>query len=191
MILTIFLFGQDSEYNEIKNSYLKSYDYEKVGRYKEAIKVLAPLYQKYPKGYTLNLRFGWLFFLNKNYNNSIKYYEKASLLKPYSQEPKLGLMRVYLATYQYSSAEEVGNKILKIDFYNYFGNYYLVKALIFQKKYKLAQNLINKMLNIYPTDVKFLQELALIYKKTNSKYLKKVYEDILILDPNNIFVRKQ
>ena len=48
----------DDEFVYIKDVYLKSYNYEYMGQYDEAIKVLTPLYEKYTNGYTLNLRFG-------------------------------------------------------------------------------------------------------------------------------------
>ena len=67
---------------DVKNAYYKSYNYEKMGDYKDAIKVLIPLYNKYPNAYTVNLRFGWLFYLNKNYKNSIFHYQKASMSIP-------------------------------------------------------------------------------------------------------------
>ena len=190
LISVLFALLNANDFKEIKEAYYKSYDYEKVGRYKEAIKILAPLYKKYPNGYTLNLRFGWLFFLNKNYNDAITYYNKAALLSPYSIKPKLGLMRIYLNSYQYQKAESIGYKILKIDFYNYYANLYTIKALILQKKYDYALPMTKKMLSLYPTDISFLEQLAIIYKATNSKYLKKVYQDILILDPNNLLVQK-
>jgi len=189
IFFSITLFAKGAEFEEIKSQYFKSYDYEKVGRYSEAIKVLAPLYKKYPKGYTLNLRFGWLFFLDKKYNDAIKYYKKASLVNSFALDPKLGLIRVYLATYSYKKAESVAYEILKMDYYNYYANLYAVQALISQKKYDIALSMVRKMLALYPTDVKFLEQLAIVYKATNSKYLKQVYEDILILDPNNVFVR--
>ncbi len=189
LLMFIFISLSGEDFKIVKNSYFKSYDYEKVGRYKEAIKVLAPLYKKYPSGYTLNLRFGWLFFLNKNYSDALNYYNKASLLKPYSIEPKLGQIKVYLNIYKYEKAEMIGNQILKIDFYNYYANLYTIKSLIFQKKYNSALYMTKKMLSLYPTDIKFLEQLALIYKATNSKYLRKVYQDILVLDPNNVLVR--
>ena len=189
LILLTPIFAKETGLAFIKNAYFKSYDYEKVGQYQEAIKVLVPLYKKYPKGYTLNLRFGWLFFLNKKYNNAIEYYNKAALVKPYSIEPKLGLIKTYLNTYQYQKAENVGNSILKVDYYNYYGNFYTIRSLIYQKKYPSALKISKKMLAIYPTDILFLEQLATIYKATKSKYLQQVYEDILILDPNNVLVR--
>jgi len=188
MLLLATLFA-NSEFESIKKQYFKSYDYEQMGKYDEAIKVLSPLYQKYSNGYTLNLRFGWLFYLDKKYKDAIKYYQKASLLNTYALNPKLGLIRIYLDTQHYVKAEKVAQELLKIDYYNYYANLYMTNALLSQKKYKAALKNIQKMLAIYPTNVSFLEQLALVYKATDSKYLQKVYEDILILDPNNVLVR--
>ncbi|MDQ1339773.1 MAG: hypothetical protein QG567_927 [Campylobacterota bacterium] len=181
---SIFAFTQE----EIKNSYLKSYDYEKMGKYSEALKVLAPIYEAYPKGYTLNLRFGWLYFLDKKYTNAIEYYKRASLANIYAVDPKLGIIRVYLATASYQKAEQSAYEILKTDFYNYYANLYAVTALIYQQKYDIATEIVNKMLYLYPTDILFLEQLSVVYKETNNKYLQELYQDILILDPNNIHV---
>ncbi len=54
ILLAVCLFAFSNK--DIQNLYYKSYNYEKMGDYKDAIKVLIPLYKKYPKGYTLNLR---------------------------------------------------------------------------------------------------------------------------------------
>jgi len=190
-LLTLSLLYGESQTKNIKEAYLNSYNYEQMGKYSEAIKVLTPLYNKYPKGYTLNLRFGWLFFLNKKYTNAKKHYEKASLTNPYALDPRLGLIRIYLATASYSDAEQVAYELLKIDYYNYYANLYVITALNAQKKYEIATKIVQKMLALYPTDTLFLEQLALIYKATDSPYLQKLYEDILILDPNNIFVNSQ
>jgi len=190
ILFLVFSFAYSSEgFKDIKDGYFKSYDYEQMQRYEEAIKVLAPLYKKYPKGYTLNLRYGWLFYLNKNYNNSIKYYKKAALINSYALDPKLGLIRVYIDTYSYKKAESTAYELLKVDYYNYYANLYAIQSLIAQKKYDIANKIVNKMLALYPTDITYLEQLAIIYKLTNNKYLQKLYEDILILDPNNVLVR--
>jgi len=184
IVLFLFIFGFA---DEVTKAYLNSYNYEKIGDYKDAIKVLIPVYKKYPKGYTLNLRLGYLFFMNKKYQNSINYYNKASLSLPYSVEPKLGMMKVYLTIGQYEKVIEIGYSILKTDFYNYYANLYTLQALRIVKKYDDATILANKMLTLYPTDVIYLVNLAKIYEITNPAYAKKLYKDsILILDPNNI-----
>ena len=176
--------------DEVQKAYLNSYNYEKIGDYKDAIKVLIPKYQKNPKGYTLNLRLGYLFFMDKKYDNAISYYKKASLNLPTSLEPKLGMMRVYLTTGEFGKVTQIGYSILKIDFYNYYANLYTLQALRLQKKYADALSIANKMISIYPTDVTYLVNLAKIYEKTNPSYAKEIYEkSILVLDPNNVVAK--
>ena len=190
LIFAALLFGVDRDQN-IKADYLKSYNYEQMGKYKEAIKVLSPLYRKYPKGYTINFRLGWLFFLSHSYTNAIKHYKSASLISTKAIDPRLGLIRSYLAKNSYKKSEMIAYEILKIDFYNYYANYYMIRILRAEEKYVIAQEICIKMLTLYPTDILFLEQLARIYKATNSPYLKNLYKDILILDPNNIFVNLQ
>jgi len=185
IFLAVFLFALSNK--EIQQIYYKSYNYEKMGDYKDAIKVLIPLYNKYPKGYTLNLRLGWLFYLNKKYTNSIKHYQKASISLPYSLEPKLGIIRDYIAMQDFKNALKTGNIILREDYYNYYGNYYEILALKGMKDYKDALNIAEKMITLYPTSVLFLNSLGEIYYKEGKKDLaKKIFNDVLILDPNNI-----
>lgn len=189
LVLCLSLSNASSEFKDIKSQYFKSYDYEQMQKYDEAIKVLSPLYQKYPNRYTLNLRFGWLFYLNKHYMDAIKYYKKASLINPNSLEAKLGLARTYLETSSFKDAERECQQILKTDLYNYYANLFLIKALLAEKKYDTANAIIKKMLTIYPTDTVYLEQLAIVYKLTTNPYLQQIYEDILVLDPNNVFVR--
>jgi tetratricopeptide (TPR) repeat protein len=185
MLLSYFSLASD-----IKVQYLKSYNYEKMQKYTEAIKVLAPLYEKYANGYNLNLRLGWLFFLNKNYQNSSNYYKKAILINAYSIEAKLGLLKIYLYTEDYDKAQILSSKILKQDFYNYYANYYAIQVFLSTQKYGIAKIHIEKMLSIYPTDILFLVQLSIIYKYNKNPLLEKLYKDILILDPNNVYINK-
>jgi predicted Zn-dependent protease len=98
---------------------------------------------------------------------------------------------VHLELKDYKKAEMLTYELLKIDYYNYYGNIYMIQALIAQKKYKIAKSMTQKMLNLYPTDIAYLELLSIVYKKTGSKYLHDLYENILILDPNNILVRSE
>jgi len=191
ILLLLLFFGilvAKEDIDKTKEIYLKSYNYEYMGKYNEAIKVLTPLYKKYPKGYTLNLRFGYLFLLGKKYSNATKYYKEASLIAPSSIEPRLALTNIKLMLEEYEDAQTLAYNILKIDYYNYYGNLYAIDALIGQKKYDTALLITNKMLSLYPTSIVFLEKLAIIYKATNHKYLNEVYNSIKILDPNNVLV---
>ena len=187
IILFMFVFAFS---DEIQKAYLESYNYEKIGAYKDAIKVLIPIYKKYPKGYTLNLRLGYLFFMDKKYENAIKYYKQASLSLVYSFEPKLGMMRVYLTTGEFNKVIQIGYSLMKINYYDYYSNLYTLQALKAKKDYKNALIIAKKMLAIYPTDITYLVNLAKIYEIVNPEYAKKIYKNsILILDPNNVNAR--
>ena len=188
VLLSCFVYA-NNESDSVKTQYTKSYNYELSSHYKEALKVLTPLYEKYPKSYTLNLRFGWLFYLNKNYADAIKHYKRASLVNTYALDPRLGLTRVYLQTGSYTKAQTVASELLKIDYYNYYANVYMTQSLNAQKKYEVSIQIIKKMLALYPTDITYLELLAVVYKNIDSPHLEKLYEDILVLDPNNVFVR--
>ncbi|NPA55429.1 MAG: tetratricopeptide repeat protein [Epsilonproteobacteria bacterium] len=181
LLLAVFAFAS------VKECYLRSYNYEKIGDYKDAIKVLIPLYKKYPNGYTLNLRLGYLFFLDGKYANAIKFYKQASLILPYSFEPKLGMMRVYLKIGEFKKVVDIGYSLIKVNYYDYYANLYTLQALKALKKYKDAIAIAKKMLAIYPTNVVYLVNLARIYEITNPTIAKKIYKDsVLILDPNNV-----
>ncbi len=189
VLFGLYLSLYSEDFSVIKESYYKSFNYEKMGNYKEAMKSLASLYKKYPKGYTLNLRMGWLSYLNKNYKDAIYYYNQASLVNSYAVDPKLGMMAVYLDTAKFKEAEKVGNELLKIDFYNFYGNLYISKALFFQKKYDTSLSIVRKMLALYPTSIPFLEMLAKNYKETKNKHFDSVIKDIIVLDPNNLYVK--
>ncbi len=174
----------------IKNIYLKSYNYEKMSDFSDAIKVLIPLYKKSPNQYFINLRLAWLFFLDEKYKNAIKHYKMALIAEPNSIEANLGLIKSYLNLGDANSAIRVGNVILKIDLYNFYGNYNLILALKEKGEYKQALKLTRKMLSLYPTSTIYLEQLANLLSKKDIKGAKKVYQYILILDPNNVTAKQ-
>jgi len=178
-------------YEEIKEAYQKSYIYEKIGDYNNAVKVLMPIYENYPKGYTINLRLGWLFYLLKKYKNSEYHYQKAIKAVPTSVEAKLGLTLPLIAQQKWQRAENVIYQILQTDYYNYYANRRLCYILENEKKYTLMQMVALKMLNIYPSSVPFLVYLAKSYYflgKTDKA--EKLFRDVLILDPENVTAKE-
>ena len=178
-----FVLASSSEKLSVKEHYERSYAYEKVGKYRDAIEAMLPLYKVYSDGYTINLRLGWLFFLNGNYNDAIKHYTHAIKSTPDAFSPRLGLMRVYLANYSYNKVQTTATYILKHDYYNYYANLYLSQALTAQKKYDVAIETVKKMLQRYPTDIAYLEQLLILYKETQSPYYNDLFEDLRILRP--------
>ena len=189
--MSALIFIASLDYQQIKKAYEDSYRYEKLQNYEMAIKALMPVYKEYPKGYTVNLRLGWLYYLWGKYRNSIEHYQIAMEVAPYSVEARLGYMLPLLAQGRYAEVEKVAYQILKTDYYNYYANLRLAYALRMQKKYDLASEVARKMLVLYPTDVQFLVELALDYIGMGQK--DKGYSilwDVLILQPDNETAKK-
>ncbi len=178
-------------YKEIKQAYLKSYQYEKMQNYRDAIKALSIVSYNYPKTFTVNLRLGYLYLLFNKYANAITHYERAQSIIPAALSPKLGLMSIAIKQGQLSKAEQIGFQIIKQDYYNYYGNLKLAYVYLQLKKLIPAQNIINKMLGLYPTNRAFLIQLAKLYElQHNLAAAQSTYKNILILDPENFWAKK-
>lgn len=193
-LLPVFLFltasltagpaaGQEPD---IAGAYRSSFEYERAEAYQEAIRALAPVYEAYPNGYTVNLRMGWLFYLNGNFNNSAAHYEVAQSAAPFALEPKLGHLLPLLAQGRWNEAETVAYEVVSVDHYNYYGNMRLVYALRMQEKYEPAYQIALKMATAYPADLSFLEEFALLTDARGDKEeAVRLFTDLLILDPEN------
>ncbi len=172
---------------QIKEAYERSYAYESVENYSMAIDALQPVLRVYPDGYTVNLRLGYIYYLNRNFANSLKHYEKAVQIYPESLEPRLGRLLPLLAQQKYREVEREAFSIINSDYYNYYGNLRLCVALREQNKNDTARKIALKMLHIYPIDVLFLTEYALTLWNLNEKEdALNLFWDILILEPENV-----
>ena len=172
---------------EIRDAYYKSYNYEKIQNYSDAINALMPVYNEFPNTYTVNLRLGWLYYLSTNYANAISHYDRSIKISPYSLEAKLGRLLPLLAQHRYGEVEKEAFQILNVDYYNYYGNLRLAYALRMQQKFDVAVKITQKMLAIYPIDVQFLTEFALgKIGLGETDEAMAVFSNILILDPENV-----
>jgi tetratricopeptide (TPR) repeat protein len=171
---------------DIVGSYHRSFEMERAERYQDAIRALAPVYEAYPNGYTVNLRMGWLFYLNGNFNNAVAHYEVAGTAAPFALEPKLGRLLPLLAQGRWAEAELVAYQIVSVDHYNYYGNLRLLIALREQQKLEPAHQIALKMVGVYPTDMYYLVELALVnHARGDTAEAKRLFGEILILYPGN------
>ncbi|WP_297058844.1 tetratricopeptide repeat protein [Thermosulfurimonas sp.] len=192
LILLLFLLpvwslpARGMDYERIKRAYQLSYQFERRGEYARAREALLPVYENFPRGYTVNLRLGWLFYLEGHYRNAIHHYRIAAAVAPGAVEPLLGLSLPYLAQKNWTRVEALMYQVLKRDFYNYYGNLRLAVALRKEGKYAQAEAVCRKMLTLYPTDTAFLTELALdLYQQGKRRRALEIFRNILILDPAN------
>jgi len=194
VFLVLITFSTAAATNDswIKEAYSHSFHYEQTERYENAIKSLSSVVKAYPKGYTVNLRLGWLYYLVGRYSNSMAHYQVASKSAPGAIEPTLGLLLPQLAQERYAEAEQTAYRIIATDYYNYYANLHLSFALRKQKKSGLALKVVNKMLVKYPTNVAFLVELGMLYMELGEgEKAAEVFTTVTILDPENVTAKNQ
>ena len=180
--LSIPVFAQES----VQKAYKESYRSERAGDFKGAISSLMSIYQTYPKGYTLNLRLGWLFFLRGQHANSMYHYERAIKVYPNSLEAKLAYSLPLLKLGKWSKAERTLDEVLKKDFYNFYGNLRMAIVLRITNKPELALKVLQRILYFYPTQVLVLIEWAKLNQDLGRpEKAKEIWRDILVLDPLN------
>lgn len=133
-----------------QNVFSKSYEYEKSSNYAAAIKEVKTVFDT--NDYFCNIRLGWLYYLAKNYSESIKYYDKAIALKPYAIEARFGCVKPLSAIESWEKVKAHYLQILKIDPQNTTANYWLGVIYYNRKDYANANKLFEKVVNLYPLD---------------------------------------
>jgi tetratricopeptide (TPR) repeat protein len=141
-------FAQDSK--ELQMAFSKSYAYEAKYQYDAAIKVIKDLYSE--RSYPINLRLGWLNYINKNYGNSITYYQKASAIMPSSAESLWAILSPQIALEKWVDAEKTYLSILKLEPRSATALYKLGLIYYYRKNYTLAKKYFDVALNLYPFD---------------------------------------
>ncbi|NBV24374.1 MAG: hypothetical protein EBS05_20950 [Proteobacteria bacterium] len=177
---------------EIRDAYHKSYRYEKGQNYADAIKSLAPIISAYPQAYTVNLRLGWLNYLSGSYATARAHYETAIKTAPDSLEAKLGHTLPLMAQEKWEEVETVTRQVLRVDPANYTANLRLAYVSRLQKKFPIAETILNGTLALYPTDISLLTELGLVKLALDNKAeAKRIFNDIVTLDPENVVAKAQ
>jgi tetratricopeptide (TPR) repeat protein len=148
MFIGISLNAQD--YAEINDAFKESYTYETNGEYSRAVEQMKMVYQE--DNYAINLRLGWLNYLNGQFTESIAFYQKAIGLKPYAIEPRFGIVYPASALGNWNQVKEQYTKILEVDPQNSTANYRMSSIHYGNEDYQEALKYIEKVINLYPFD---------------------------------------
>ncbi len=165
IFLAIFLsstyisLSQDQLTSAFSDSYIK----EKSGKYTEAVTALKAYYDE--KSYEINLRLGWLTYLQGQFSESLGYYNKAVELMPYAIEPRLGVVLPASALGNWDMVVAQYNKILSIDPNNTLTLYRMGLISYEKKEYQQAYKYFEKVVNLYPFD----HDSLLMFAWTNLK----------------------
>jgi tetratricopeptide (TPR) repeat protein len=137
---------------------------ESIGKYAQAILTLMKIYDKYSKEYTINLRLGWLYYLNKDYDSSIKYYKNALAISyNKSIEAMLGATLPLADRGDWDKVKDYYNMILDSDENNYTANLRLGQIDLNTGNYLSAKSYLTKLIEMYPGDYETNLYLAWTY----------------------------
>jgi len=148
--------AQDQE--KLMAAFNSSYVKEKEGKFDEAAKALKAFYDA--SSYEINLRLGWLTYLQGQFSESLGYYNKAIDLMPYAIEPRLGVVLPLSAQGNWEVVVSQYNKILEIDSKNTLILYRMGLISYDKKDYKQAYQYFEKVVNLYPWDYQSVLMLA-------------------------------
>jgi len=175
---------QAQNITELQAAFSKSYIAENQKNYTQAIDEMKPVYKE--DDYISNIRLGWLNYMAKQYGESITFYRKAIALKPYAIEAKLGCVKPLSAIENWEKVKEQYQEILNIDPLNTTANYWLGVIYFNRKDYKMATNLFEKVVNLYPLDYDSVIMLAWAKLNNNSHAdAKLLFQQALIIRPND------
>lgn len=167
-----------------QKAFYKSYDYEKTGSYSNSISELKRVYVS--NDYFVNLRLGWLYYLAKNYTESLRYYQNAIKLKPNSIEAKFGCVKPLSAMENWDKVKDQYIQILRIDPKNTVASYWLGVIYYNRKLYQEAEKLFLKIYELYPLDYDSVIMLAWTkLQMGKSAEAKKYFNHALTLKPND------
>ena len=187
LIVTFVLIGSclmAQSQQALQAVFTKSYESEQAGKYIAAINELKPVYKN--DGYFVNIRMGWLYYLAKQYTESIKYYNIAIAMKPYAIEARFGCIKPLSAIESWENVKAHYAQILKIDPQNTLASYWLGVIYYNKKSYTLAEKLFEKVVNLYPLDYDSIVMLA--WTKLNlgkSADAKVLFYQALVIRPND------
>ncbi len=182
----IFLFTSVKAQSQavIEGAFAKSYVAEKDNDYSSAINSLKSVYKA--DSYITNIRLGWLYYLAKQYTESVSYYEKSIALMPYAIEARFGCVKPLSALESWEKVKENYIQILKIDPQNTTANYWLGVVYYNRKDYANASKLFEKVVNLYPLD--YDSVIMLAWTRLYSGKLadaRVLFQQALILRPSD------
>ncbi len=185
--MSVNLAAQD--FTKLSAVFTESYAKEKEGKYADAAKPLKAMYDE--KSYEVNLRLGWLTYLQGQFSESVGYYSKAIELMPYAIEPRLGIVLPASAMGNWGSVVEQYNKILSIDPNNTLVLYRMGMISYESKDFKKAYTYFEKVVNLYPFDYYSVLMLGWTnYQLGKTKEAKILFQKALLYDPTSVSAKE-
>ncbi len=191
LLLAINIIPGNTKSDKKMDAFSSSIKYEGKKNYVNAIKEIQKIYSEFNEDYLVNIRLGWLYYLNGNQDESIKYYSKASRLSDNSIEALLGLTLPYAAKKDWDKVKNIYEEILSKDPNNYTANLRLGQIYLNKQDYLNAKKMFSKVYDNYPGDYTVSLYLGWTYYYLGSySKAQELFTDTLILYPGNESAKK-
>lgn len=133
-----------------QDAFAQSYVMESRFNYKAAIGAIQKVYTE--NSYEMNLRLGWLYYLDSNQTASLSHYQKALLLQPNAIEPKFGVVYPLSIMGKWDEVIKQYESILKIDPNQTSALYRLGLIYYNRGQFEKAKTYTDKFYALYPFD---------------------------------------
>ncbi len=150
LLLTIVSGVQSQDIVSLQEIFRASYAAEADSNFDKSINALKVQYDE--SSYLMNVRLGWLYYLNGEYYESIDYYRKAISVMPYAVEAKLGIALPMSMLGNWEDIIGIYEEILTIDPQNAITNYRLGLIYYIRQNYEKALPYVQRVANMYPYD---------------------------------------
>lgn len=169
---------------KLQEAFAASYKLETEGSYSKAIDVLKSEYDEI--SYPVNLRLGWLSYLNGAFTESAAYYNKAIQLMPYSIEARLGFVLPASAMGNWDHVVTKYNEILKIDPNHSLTNYRMGLIYYYREDYQTSYKYLERVANMYPFDYDAIHMFAWVHlRQGKKKEAHALFHRALLIRPND------
>jgi tetratricopeptide (TPR) repeat protein len=184
IMVSIVYQANSQAFENVRESFTRSYSYEKEGKYDEAAGELKKVYDEH--SYEINLRLGWLYYNAGSYIESMEHYKNSIDLKPYAIEPRFGYIYPASAAGNWSQVEEQYRQILTVDPMNTTANYWLGMICYNRGQYETALKYFEKVVNLYPFDYDSTIMFAWTnFKMGNLREAKLLFQQALVISPGD------
>jgi len=165
----------------------QSHNLEYQGEYAKAAAMIEPLLNQGKNREYALLRYAWLAYQQRNYNDSVRYYKQALEINPASIDARLGLSLPLLAQSHWKKAETYLRQITALSPWNYMAHIRLFVCEEGLRQWQQLATHAEAFSRLYPSDTTALVYLARAKDKLGDKAAANaVYQQILMRMPEHI-----
>ena len=183
---TSVIYGSQISKEDRLKAFKNSIAEEEIGNYEKAIELIKVVHVENTSDYLVNIRLGWLYYLAKMNESSVKHYKEAVRISDNSIEALLGLTYPYSAMNNWSEIKSIYKKILVVDSKHYLSNLNLAKIYFNTADYLNSKIILENVFEDYPSDYAVNLYLGWTYYYLGSK--SSAYDHFvtaLIVNPND------